>query len=123
MATGRDRHDAYLAALAALGRDLARRARSKCELTGTAGSLVTIDLEGSDVEPDLEHVVLVSPHVAEHLAGRNLDEALHYLEQAVWSPEPAVRRAAVRILKQVDEPWSRDAIDNARVMDAAVEDA
>jgi len=120
MAKGREKHDEYQAALQGLGRDLARRAKSRCELSDEPGSLVTFDLEGPKVEPSLGHVVLVSSVVADHLEGRNLKgAALHYLNTAVWSDVSAVRRAAIRILEQVDEPWARDAIDNARMMDGA----
>ena len=120
MAKGKQKHQNYLDALSLLGKDLARRARSKCELSGEPGSLHTIDLEGSDTEPSLDHVVLVSETVKTHLEGRHLDERgpLRYLEEAVWNPEPAVRRAACRILEQIDAPWAQEAIDNASSMDS-----
>ncbi len=119
MAKGRDKHDAYLNALNLLGKDLARRAKSKCELSEESGTLSLYDLEGSKVEPSLDHVVLISPMVRDHLEGRNLkSETLHYLQQAVWSDLAPVRRAAVQILEQVDEPWAEEAIENARMMDS-----
>ena len=43
---------------------------------------------------------------------------MRYLEEAVWNTEVAIRRAAVRILEKVDEPWAREAIENAKSMDA-----
>jgi protein PhnA len=120
MAKGRDKQDAYEAALQRLGRDLARRAKSKCELTGASGTLRTVDLEGPKVEPDLDHVVLVSPLVSDHLKGRGLQNRneLHYLESAVWSDLSPVRRAAIAILSQIDEPWAEEAIENANMMEA-----
>ncbi|MFT6396912.1 MAG: protein PhnA [Bradymonadia bacterium] len=119
MATGRAKHDAYKAALSMLGKDLARRAKSKCELSGAAGSLVTVDLNSAAQDPDLHSVVLVCAGVAEQIAGRQLDQALYYLNDAVWSPEPAVRLAACMVLEQIDEPWARDALDNAKLMDSS----
>ncbi len=119
MATGRAKHVAYKAALSLLGKDLARRAKSKCELSGVPGSLVTVDLNADAADPDLRSVVLVSDAVAEHIAGRRLDEPLHYVNDAVWSPEPAIRLAACTILARIDEPWARDALDNAKLMDSA----
>ena len=117
MARGKAEHDAYKEALSRLGRELTRRARSRCELSGATGSLLTYDLEGPKVEPDLDHVVLVCGEVADHLIGRTKGASLRYLETAVWSAERAVRRAAVGILAGIDEQWARDAIDNAVVMD------
>jgi protein PhnA len=37
MAKGHETHQSRVAALQALGKDLARRAKSKCELTGVGG--------------------------------------------------------------------------------------
>lgn len=123
MAKGRDKHDAYLDALNWLGKDLARRAKSKCELTGESGTLQIFDLEGPKVEPDLEHVVLVCSLAVDHLEGRQLkSETLHYLQTAIWSDLTPVRRAAVRILEQIDEPWAEEAIENAKMMDASSAD-
>lgn len=119
MAAGREKQIAYREKLTRLGKDLARRAKSKCELSGERGSLVTVDLDEASQEPDLATVVLVAPQVAEHIAGRNLDEPLHYLNDAVWSPETAVRLAAETILLQIDASWARDALDNVRLMNAS----
>lgn len=122
MSTGKAKHDAYHNALNLLGKDLTRRAKSRCELSGESGSLVIFDLEGAKVEPSLEHVVLVSHTVRDLLDGIGLkDQPLHFLETAVWSAETPIRRAAVRILEQVDEPWARDAIDNAHMMDESTQ--
>lgn len=120
MAKGRAKQDAYEAALQALGKDLARRAKSRCELSGERTSLTIYDLEGSKAEPSLAHVVMVSDTVLDHLAGKNLKrQELHYLDTAVWSELAPVRRTAVRVLEQIDETWARDAIDNAHSMDDA----
>ncbi len=118
MAKGKQKHQDYLDALSLLGKDLARRAKSKCELSGAPGSLKTYDLEDSSIEPSLDHVILVSHEVFEHLEGRHLEDrnALRYLEEAVWNPNPAIRRAACSILERIDEPWAQTAIENAQSM-------
>ena len=117
MAKGQQKHQAYLDALNLLGKDLARRAKSKCELSEEAGSLVTYDLEGSDCEPNLDHVLLVSPQVQQYLDGGKFEaESVRYLENVVWSTEPAIRRAAIKLLERIEAPWAHDAIDNARSM-------
>lgn len=118
MARGKQKHQDYLDALALYGKDLARRAKSKCELSGQPGSLHTLDLEGPDVEPELDHLILVCDEVKAHYEGRNLQDrnALRYLEEAVWSPLPVVRRAACEILARISEPWAEEAIANAESM-------
>lgn len=120
MARGRQQHQDYLDALSLLGKDLARRARSKCELSQSSGPLKAFDLLGSDHEPELDHVVLVSEPVHRMLEATKLGvsrDEVRYLEEAVWSTEAAVRHAAVRLLEKIDAPWAREAIDNAASMD------
>ena len=118
MAKGREKHQAYLDALSILGKDLARRARSKCELSEESGSLQIYDLEGPDVDPDLNHTLLVCAEVAAHLDSSSVSKGnFHYLENAVWSTEPAIRRAAVRILEKIDQSWAHQAIENAQSME------
>jgi protein PhnA len=118
MSKGRQKHQDYLGALSLLGKDLARRAKSKCELSEEAGTLVTYDLEGPDSAPSMEHVLLVSPVVQGYLDGGKFEaESLRYLENVVWSTEPAIRHAAIRLLERIEAPWAHDAIDNARSME------
>ena len=118
MVSPRAKHEHYKACLQALGKDLARRSKSRCELSGARGGLSAVDLRGPDFEPELEHVVLVTPALEKMLQGGPLMLPLNYLVDAVWSSEPAVRGAAVRLLDRIDEPWARDAIENAHLMDA-----
>ena len=116
---GRKKHDDYLEALNLLGKDLARRARSKCELSEQSGSLRAFDLVGPDSEPSLEHVVLVSETVRNHLEGHlSSRDEMRYLETAVWNQEFAVRKACVRILRQIKDAWADEAIANAESMGA-----
>lgn len=118
MSKGRQKHQLYLDRLNLLGKDLARRAKSKCELSEESGSLVTYDLEGSDTQPSMDHVLLVSPTVERLLEGGSFEpENMHYLENVVWSTEPAIRRAAIKLLERIEASWAQDAIDNARSMD------
>lgn len=117
MAKGRQKHQDYLNALNLLGKDLARRARSKCELSEEPGALITYDLEGSDAEPSMDHVLLVSPQMQTYLDGGSFEaESVRFLENVVWSTEPAIRRAAVQLLQRIEAPWAQDAIDNAASM-------
>jgi len=117
VAKGREKHQAYLSALNLLGKTLARRAKSKCELSQEPGTLEIFDLEGPDTEPDIDHLVLVCPQVIDHLNGKGLEDgSIHYLETAVWSTEIAIRKAAIRILERINEGWAHEAIENAKSM-------
>jgi len=117
VAKGREKHQSYLDALNLLGKDLARRAKSKCELSQEPGTLQIFDLQGPDVEPDLDHLVMVCPQVTQHLDGKEIERtSVHYLETAVWSTQIAVRKAAIRILEHINEGWAHEAIENAKSM-------
>ena len=119
MAKGRDKHQAYLDALNGFGKQLARRAVRKCELSGANGPLAIYDLIGPPEPPDLTHILLVSESLKESLEGAKLVGAeLRFLENCVWSTEPAIRHASVKLLSRISEDWARAALENAEMMDA-----
>ena len=89
-----------------------------CELSQQSGALVIYDLESSKVEPDLNHVILVTESVKQLLDGAKFDATeLRFLENTVWSTVSPVRRAAVHLLERIEAPWARAAIENAQIMD------
>ncbi|MFT3991299.1 MAG: hypothetical protein QM680_07800 [Luteolibacter sp.] len=117
MAKGLEKHQARLEALQLLGKDLARRAKSKCELTGASGvPLRAYEIPPVSTEPDLErtlllceavHAVLEKPST---LAGRQWQ----VLAEAVWSEFPAVQVVSWRMLQQLakKEDWAREVLDD-----------
>ena len=116
MGKGYELHQARKNALQLIGKDLARRAKSKCELTGAAGvPLRPYEVPPVANEPDLERTLLISEachEVLEHpekLTGRTWQ----CLAEVVWSEMPAVQVVAWRMLNQLAkrEDWARDAID------------
>lgn len=126
MGKGYDGHQARVAALQAIGKDLARRAKSKCELTGAAGvPLRPYEVPPVGGEPDLERTLLLSEachDVLEHpkrLAGREWQG----LAETVWSESPAVQVVAWRMLKRLAqrEDWAREVVEEV-FLDAEVEE-
>ena len=117
MAKGYEIHQARMMALQGLGKDLARRAKSKCELTGAAGvPLRPYEVPPVGEEPALDRTLLISAECAnmlEHpnrLAGRSWQ----CLAEAVWSDMPAVQVVAWRMLNELAkrEGWAREVIDD-----------
>lgn len=126
MAKGYELHQARMMALQGLGKDLARRAKSKCEITGAAGvPLLAYEVPPVGAEPELERTLLVSHEcheMLEHpqrLAGRGWQG----LAEAVWSEMPAVQVVAWRMLSELAkrEDWAREVLEEV-FLDPEVEE-
>jgi protein PhnA len=116
MGKGYEANQARLAALRDLGKDLARRAKSKCELTGAAGvPLRPYEVPPVAVDPDLERTLLVSERCIEVLEQppRLKGREWQCLAETVWSELPAAQVVAWRMLARLSksEDWAREALD------------
>jgi len=116
MARGYELHQLRMMALQGMGKDLARRAKSRCEITGAAGvKLWPYEVPPVGAEPDIERTILVSEEcldMLEHpqrLSGRKWQ----CLSEAVWSDLPAVQVTAWRMLRELAkrEDWAREALE------------
>ena len=116
MAKGRDRHHARAAEVAALGRQLSRRAKNRCEICEQSASLKVVEVEPIMEEPDLERAIMVcAPCEEAMLAKHGPHDQMRYLEGVVWSDIVPVQMTAVRLLRQLSErevAWARDTIDS-----------
>ena len=104
-------------ALQGMGKDLARRAKSRCEITGAAGlKLWPYEVPPVGAEPDIERTILVSEACLEMLDHPNRLRGREWqcLAEAVWSDNPAVQVTAWRMLRELAkrEDWAREALDN-----------
>ncbi len=119
---GKDRDRAKREALQALGRALARRARSRCELCEGGDALSPVLME-RQAEPSLEETLLLCARCASALRGGRVDDpdALRFLEAAIWSDAPLVQAAAVKMAQRVDRPWAREALEALWLDDATRE--
>ncbi len=126
MAKGYELHQARMMALQGIGKDLARRAKSKCELTGASGvPLRPYEVPPVGETPDIERTLLLSEEChqmlerPELLAGRGWQ----CLAEAVWSEMPAVQVVAWRMLRELAkrEDWASEILDEV-FMDPDVEE-
>ncbi len=112
MAKGLDKHRQRLDALSAFGKDLARRAKSHCEMCGASGTkLQTHEVPPVPTEPEFEHCILLCETCKEQLDHPKRLHPDHWrcLNTAVWSEVPAVQVMAVSTLKQLtDQPWATE---------------
>ena len=119
MAKGYDDNQARLETLARLGKDLARRAKSKCELSGESGVPLKIyEIEPAPIEPDINKCLLVSEGVLEQIqrpqsitgnAWRGI------LAELIWSEFPAQQAMAHRLLSHIaeKEAWAQEFLAEA----------
>ncbi len=104
MAKGRDKHQARVGALSLLGKDLARRARSHCELCGASGvSLTILEVPPVPEEPDPERAIMVCDTCREQVENPKRMDPNHWhcLNTSVWSEVPAVQVMAVTLLRRL----------------------
>lgn len=111
MAKGLEKHQARLDAIQLEGKDLARRAKRKCELCEGADDLRPYDTD-VEVEPSLGTLLLLCQRCRGFADGEGQDpRTLRFLEGAVWNQTPVVASLAHRLIKGVDTDWARDTLE------------
>ena len=116
MARGHDINKARKIAVAGLGRELVRRARSTCELCAVKGeSLTVIEVGPNPDAPDPDRAVMICRPCEEGATGGKLDgDRWRFLESLVWSDVPPVQVVAVRLTGRLAANrvgWAQGAID------------
>lgn len=115
MAKGKDEHQAREVLLQSFGKDLARRAKSKCELCERSGRLAVFELPPAPREPDFDRCLLLCEDCLAAAANPRRfqpGEAWRFLANQAWSEIPMVQVLAVRLLRrQADtQAWAREAL-------------
>ncbi len=114
MAKGFQAHQERQQQLGLLGKPLARRAQRRCELCEAAGvALQPYEVPPAPAEPALETTLLLCDTCTEQIEDSRKRQPARWrcLESAVWSTEPAVQVAAVRLLRQLsDHDWARETL-------------
>ncbi|MBT8494560.1 MAG: hypothetical protein KJO07_16000 [Deltaproteobacteria bacterium] len=111
MAKGYDQHQARLSAIQLCGKDLARRAKRRCELCQGQDDLRPHDTD-VDAEPSLDTLLLMCSRCRELAEGGKADpRELRFLETAVWHELEHAAATARRMLANVDADWARATLD------------
>ena len=127
MAKGFDKHKARQDALTRLGRTLARRAGSSCELCGESGvPLVAFEVPPIPDEPDADRCVFSCEACTLGMVSAKFSDPRRwrFLEHTMWSDVPTVQVMAVRLLRRLakgNEGWAHDALE-AVYLDPAIEE-
>ncbi len=117
MAKGYEQNQEHKCALHALGKNLARRARSKCELSHARGvPLVTYEIPPVPQEPDIDRCLVVSRPVFEQLTkpSKFRPDEWRHLNDLVWSDLPGAQVMALRVLRFLapNQPWAQQILED-----------
>jgi protein PhnA len=117
MARGKEEHEARTAALNSFGKELARRAKSKCELCERGGGRLSIfEVPPVPRDPDLGRCLLLCDDClsqAEDPRRFRAGDQWRFLAEQAWSGNPMVQVMAVRLLRRqaATQHWAREALD------------
>ena len=128
MAKGYEAHQQRQMALSAFGKDLARRAKSKCELTGASGVPLHIyEVAPVPNEPDMSRCLMLSEATLDQIKqpSKIMPDQWRNLGELIWSEIPAVQIMACRILTHIarEENWAQDILDEAYLDEELIEEA
>lgn len=113
MAKGYNVNQERLAAIALLGKNLAKRAGFACEWCGDKNDLRPWDYQ-PDAEPEEGGLALLCQRCRDLAGGvKGQENELRSIRNALWSNIPAVAEGAARVLARCREPWVREAIDES----------
>ncbi len=118
MAKGLLKHQERQEALSLLGKDLARRARSKCEICESSGvSLSIYEIAPVPSEPEYDSCLMICETCKTQLENPKRLEPNHWrcLTKSVWSEVPAVQVVSLRQLRKLSQkqPWALEALEYA----------
>ena len=128
MGKGYDENQERLAVLQSFGKDLARRAKSTCELSGAKGvSLKLYEVKPAPKQPDFERCLLLSEETIAALEKPAIlvaDDWRH-LGELIWSELPLQQVMAYRILTYLAPKydWCAGILEEAYLDDEVVADA
>jgi protein PhnA len=123
MARGLEEHKARQDELNYLGKDLARRAKSSCELCGDSTSLFIFEVPPVK-EPSLETSLMICESCGEELKHTDKLNPNHWfgLQERIWSEVPAVQVMAWRLLQELkSETWAQDLLDQVYLEDSVLQ--
>ncbi len=121
MAKGFEENRNRVAELTSFGKDLARRARSKCELCETSGvPLQVFEVPPTEKFPRVERCAFLCESCSRQIDDERrfvADEQWRCVAQTVWSEIPAVQVLALRVLRRLQESqaWARETLEEVFV--------
>ncbi len=118
MAKGLLKHQERQDALSLLGKDLARRAKSKCEICEASGvPLFIYEVAPVPSEPDYDHCLMLCETCKTQLENPKRVDPNHWrcLTKSIWSQLPVVQVVSLRQLRKLSakQDWAIEALEHA----------
>lgn len=120
MSQGLARHKAHQEALQVLGKELARRSKSQCELCEQRTALTAYEVPPVPETPLLEQTLFLCADCLQQIENpESLDPNRWYtLQDKAWSEYPVVQVMAWRLLQYLkSETWAQDLLDQLYLED------
>jgi len=118
MSRGYNANQERLQELSLFGKELTRRCKAKCELSGASGvSLKIYEIPPAPNEPDITRCLMLSEDVIAELKHPQsiIPDQWRNLGELIWSDIPAVQVMTSRILTHIakSQIWAQDILDEA----------
>lgn len=123
MAKGYDQNQERKNIVSGFGKDLARRAKSKCELCEAQGVKLNIyELPPVKAEPDFDRCIFLCDSCIDILHNlKKVEESrVRFLMTAIWSETSIVQATALYMVRQLSErfPWAADLVEEVYIDDS-----
>ena len=121
MAKGYDKHILRQQQVAGLGKQLARRAKSKCELCGAQAKLKVMELTPLPEEPDPDSALLLCQSCQSYAHDKRpklQPTAMQFLRDSVWSEVEPAQILAIRLTRKLSsngESWAQSILEDLYV--------
>lgn len=120
MSQAHARHKAHQEALQRMGKDLARRSKSQCELCDTSTSLSAYEVPPLPESPTLENTLFLCDTCTQQIEKPDSMDPNHWysLQEKVWSEHAVVQVMAWRMLQHLKtQTWAQDLLDQVYLAD------
>ena len=121
MAKGQAKHKLRQQQCSGLGKELSRRAKSRCELCSTRTALSVIELLPLPAEPNADWALLIcnecKPLLAEKIVAAEPNR-LQFVHETIWSEHIPVQVASVRVVRHLEAmqiPWVQGLLDTVYI--------
>lgn len=126
MAKGYDQHMERKNKVNSFGRELTRRAKSKCELCEATGvSLSVFEVPPVKEEPEVERCIFICDECRDKLerVKKAKENDFRFLSNSMWSEVDMVRALSIVLLKEISKKysWAEVILDDLYIDEATEE--